>query len=46
MYPRLILGQVIPNLATAGRHSFEELKEINKPAVDSAEKRGVKHSSY
>jgi hypothetical protein len=46
MYPRLILGQVIPNLATAGYHSVEELKKINKPAVDRAEGLGDKHTDY
>ena len=46
MYPRLILRQVTPSLATAGQHSFEELKEINKPAVDRAEKLGDIHSDY
>jgi hypothetical protein len=46
IYPQLILGQVVPNLATAGRHTLEELKEINKPAVDRAERLGDKHSDY
>jgi len=46
MFPRLILKQVVPNLATAGSHSAEELKEINKPAVIRAENLGDKHDSY
>jgi hypothetical protein len=46
LYPRLNLEQVVPNLATAGRHSVTELKEINKPAVDRAEKLGCKHNCY
>lgn len=46
MYPRLILGPVTPNLATAGCYSYEELKKLNAPAVDRAEKLGDKHSDY
>jgi hypothetical protein len=46
MYPRLILGQVTPNLATAGFHSYEELKKLNAPAVNRAEKLGDKHYNY
>ena len=46
MYPRLILGRVTPNLATAGHHSFEELVNINKPSVERAERLGDKHSGY
>jgi hypothetical protein len=46
MYPRLILGRVTPNLATAGLHSYEELKILHKPAVDRAERLGDKHSDY
>jgi hypothetical protein len=46
IYPRLFLVRIVPNLATADRHSFEELKAINKPAVDRAERLGDKHSDY
>jgi hypothetical protein len=46
MYPRLILGSVTPNLATAGRHTVEELKAMHKQEVDRAERLGDKHSDY
>ena len=46
IYPKLILGRVTPNLATAGIHTHEELREIHKPAVDRAERLGDKHSDY
>ena len=46
MYPRLILGQVTPNLATAGFHSNEGLKEMNKPVVHRAERLGDRHTDY
>jgi hypothetical protein len=44
--PRLIMGRVTPNLATAGRHSFEELQQLNTPVVTRAERLGDKHSDY
>jgi len=46
MYPRLILGRVTPSLATAGLHTYEELKKINAPAVNRAEKLGDRHNGY
>ncbi|MDR1230624.1 MAG: FRG domain-containing protein [Spirochaetaceae bacterium] len=44
--PRLVLGQVKPNMATAGYRTYEELREIHRPAVERAEKLGNKHSDY
>jgi len=46
IYPRLTLGQVIPNLAAVGLHTCEELKELNAPAVNRAKRLGDKHSDY
>ena len=46
IYPRLVLGRVIPDLSTSGLHSFEELEKMHKPAVDRVRKLGDKHSSY
>ncbi|GAB6390844.1 MAG: hypothetical protein MdMp014T_0217 [Treponematales bacterium] len=46
VYPRLVLGKVTPDLATAGFHTYEELIELNRPAVDRAERLGNRHSDY
>jgi len=43
MYPRLILGSVIPDLASPGWHTYEELIELNRPIVDRAKNLGDRH---
>jgi len=47
MFPRLILGQKIPDMSTFGeRPPYEELLKIHRPEIERCMKSGNRHSDY